>query len=201
MAERGFALCLPFGREPHAAGLGGVLLRAAEREPASADQAQALRHWLDRVQALMGLDDQQALSYEDARRARRRLVQYRSPAQAEAEVKSRTLDGLLLAGDTQSQSWLRTLLQEELPAEALGCGLLAPVAQAPAHLAPRSPQVCACFNVSEQAIRDQLGRCATGTGSAEDRLADLQGALKCGTQCGSCLPTLRRLVAGSLQPA
>ena len=201
MAERAFAVCLPFGREPHAGGLGGVLLRAAEAEPATAEQAQALRGWLDRVQALLGLDGQKALSYEDARRARRRLVQY----QAENDTSPlpdrsgrRPLSGLLLAGDTRSESWLRTLLQDELPAEALGRGLLAPLRQAPTHLAPRSPQVCSCFNVSEQAIRDQLGRCS---GNADQRLAGLQGALKCGTQCGSCLPTLRRLVAGSLQTA
>ncbi|MBK6716449.1 MAG: molybdopterin-dependent oxidoreductase [Burkholderiales bacterium] len=201
LAQCAFAVCLPFGREPHAGGLSGVLLRAAEAEPATAEQAQALRGWLDRVQTLLGLGSRQALSYEDARRARRRMVQYQaendtSPLQDRSG--GRPLSGLLLAGDTQSESWLRTLLLDELPAEALGRGLLAPVRQASAHLAPRSPQVCSCFNVSEQAIREQLGHCS---GNADQRLAGLQGALKCGTQCGSCLPTLRRLVAESLQAA
>ena len=31
------------------------------------------------------------------------------------------------------------------------------------------------------------------TGTAESRLSQLQAALKCGTNCGSCLPDLRRL--------
>jgi assimilatory nitrate reductase catalytic subunit len=78
MAERAFAVCLPFGREPHAAGRGGVLLRAAEQDPGTAQEAAELRDWLDRVQALLGLDGGQAMSYEDARRARRRVVQYQA---------------------------------------------------------------------------------------------------------------------------
>jgi assimilatory nitrate reductase catalytic subunit len=46
--------------------------------------------------------------------------------------------------------------------------------------------------VREDAITAELRRCA---GSADERLVALQGALRCGTQCGSCLPSLRRLVA------
>ncbi|MDB5894931.1 MAG: nitrate reductase, partial [Rhodoferax sp.] len=38
----------------------------------------------------------------------------------------------------------------------------------------------------------------------EQRIASLQGALKCGTNCGSCLPEVRRLVRMAMparQPA
>ena len=31
-----------------------------------------------------------------------------------------------------------------------------------------------------------------------DRLAQLQGALRCGTQCGSCVPELKRMVQATL---
>jgi assimilatory nitrate reductase catalytic subunit len=34
----------------------------------------------------------------------------------------------------------------------------------------------------------------TITGSAEAQLAQLQDQLKCGTNCGSCVPELKRLV-------
>jgi assimilatory nitrate reductase catalytic subunit len=34
----------------------------------------------------------------------------------------------------------------------------------------------------------------TSRGSDDQRLAALQGSLKCGTNCGSCIPELRRLV-------
>jgi assimilatory nitrate reductase catalytic subunit len=47
--------------------------------------------------------------------------------------------------------------------------------------------VCACFKVSESTIRTAVAAGAT--------LAKLQKALKCGTNCGSCVPELRRLVA------
>jgi assimilatory nitrate reductase catalytic subunit len=64
-----------------------------------------------------------------------------------------------------------------------------------------SPQVCACLNVGEQAITQHLAGCAPTDGEAL-RLGSLQAALKCGTQCGSCLPTLKKLVrATAAQPA
>jgi assimilatory nitrate reductase catalytic subunit len=47
--------------------------------------------------------------------------------------------------------------------------------------------VCACFKVSESSIRSAI---AAGAG-----LAALKKNLKCGTNCGSCVPELRRLLA------
>jgi assimilatory nitrate reductase catalytic subunit len=55
-------------------------------------------------------------------------------------------------------------------------------------------QVCSCLDVAEPAIVRVLQACA---GSPADRLADLQRQLRCGTQCGSCVPALRRLVAAT----
>jgi len=49
------------------------------------------------------------------------------------------------------------------------------------------PAVCACFKVSEAEIRSAVAAGAT--------LAALQKDLKCGTNCGSCVPELRRLAA------
>jgi assimilatory nitrate reductase catalytic subunit len=46
--------------------------------------------------------------------------------------------------------------------------------------------------VSQSAITLHLQRCP---GTAGERLASLQTALKCGTNCGSCLPQLKKLVA------
>jgi assimilatory nitrate reductase catalytic subunit len=66
-----------------------------------------------------------------------------------------------------------------------------PGARAPVDEGPRGKQVCTCLNVSDTAIRDCLSRCE---GSDEQRLAQLQDQLRCGTQCGSCVPELRRLV-------
>jgi assimilatory nitrate reductase catalytic subunit len=49
------------------------------------------------------------------------------------------------------------------------------------------PAICACFKVPESTIRSAVAAGAS--------LAKLQKELKCGTNCGSCVPELRRLVA------
>jgi len=78
-----------------------------------------------------------------------------------------------------------------LPAQSYGRLLLAPGAKAPVALAPAGRQVCTCFNVAEPAIQQQLRSCR---GDEHQRLGQLQDALRCGTNCGSCLPELKRLV-------
>ena len=51
------------------------------------------------------------------------------------------------------------------------------------------PAVCACFKVPASTIR-----AAVAAGAS---LAELQKDLRCGTNCGSCVPELRRLAAAS----
>ena len=103
------------------------------------------------------------------------------------------MKAFVLAGDTAAESWLRPLLQDKLPADAFGPALLSPAAQAPVVTAARGKQVCTCFNVSEADIVAGLTACAAEAEPAQ-RLAQLQGTLKCGTNCGSCLPAVRKLV-------
>ncbi len=55
-------------------------------------------------------------------------------------------------------------------------------------LANAGPVVCACFGVGRNAICDTI---AGGARSA----ADIGAALKAGTNCGSCIPELKRLIA------
>jgi assimilatory nitrate reductase catalytic subunit len=55
----------------------------------------------------------------------------------------------------------------------------------------KGQQVCTCFNVTDVAIHQFLSTC---TAAETDRLAALQASLKCGTNCGSCVPQLQRLV-------
>ena len=100
------------------------------------------------------------------------------------------LEGFMLAGDTSAQAWIKALLQEELPAQDYGRLLLSGGARAPAALQERGRQVCTCFNITDVQIEDHL---AHWGGPPEARLAGLQGALRCGTNCGSCLPELRRM--------
>lgn len=92
------------------------------------------------------------------------------------------------------------LLRERAPAAAFGRALLAASRLPPQALAPRSPQVCACHDVSEARILQVL---AASAGGPDQRLQALQQQLRCGTQCGSCLPALRGLVQrqAALEPA
>ncbi|GAO23168.1 molybdopterin oxidoreductase [Alicycliphilus sp. B1] len=49
--------------------------------------------------------------------------------------------------------------------------------------------------MAENAIADLLRSC---TGDAAQRLQRLKSELRCGTQCGSCVPQLQRMVQASL---
>ena len=181
-----YAHCVPFGREPHARGVVGVLLRAAaEAPPSNALMAQ--------IEALLGIAGPRALRYADPRRGQHRAMRLHDDADGNAR-----LDAFVLGGDIRAASWVKALLTDELPAQAYGRALLRPGAEPPVAVAPRGKQVCTCFNVTEPEILESLGTC---TGSAESRLEQLQGRLKCGTNCGSCIPALRTLVRGTMQAA
>lgn len=172
-----FASCVPFGRERT-----GVLFRAAAHE--APDPA-----LVERIESLLGLATADTLRYADKRRQQRRSARLQRGTGDDRDAI--TLEAFLLAGDTSAEGWIKTLLQDELPAGSYGRLLLMPGASAPITVTAKSPQVCTCFNVSEDAIRGALPRC---DGPDDQRLAQLQGQLKCGTNCGSCIPELRRLV-------
>ena len=183
MASFPFASCVPFSSHAPLAGAGGrertgVLFRAAAYE-APADEV------LVRMEALLGLDAADTLRYADRKKGQRRAMRLaRNSDRA-------TLEAFVLAGDTSAQAWVKTLLQEELPAQAYGRLLLVPGAKAPVAVQSRGKQVCTCFNVTGPAIDGYLAGCS---GTDDERLASLQGALKCGTNCGSCVPELKRMV-------
>ena len=169
-----FALCVPFGRDRT-----GLLLRAAAMEPAP-------QAWLESMESLFGLGQAGVLHYADGKRGQRRSM--RLVRQADG---SQRLDAMLLGGDISAEAWVKAVLQGELPAQAYGRLLLSPGATPPVAVVARGRQVCSCFDVSEPRIVDQLRRCG---GSEDARLSQLQQALQCGTQCGSCVPELKRLV-------
>jgi assimilatory nitrate reductase catalytic subunit len=78
--------------------------------------------------------------------------------------------------------------------------LLMPGAKPPVAIEAKGRQVCTCFNVTDVAITERLATCE---GTEDERLATLQASLRCGTNCGSCVPELKRLVRASpaLMPA
>jgi assimilatory nitrate reductase catalytic subunit len=186
MPDFDYAHCVLFGREPHERGVVGVLLRAAAPEPAS-------RERMTRIEALLGIAGPAVLRYVDARRG-----QHRAMRLADAGGRASRLEAFVLGGDLRAQGWLQDLLQGEGPAHEYGRLLLRPGAQPPVPPAPRGAQVCSCFDVTEPAIAAALAQCS---GTVEGRLEQLQARLRCGTNCGSCLPALRSMVNASLRAA
>ncbi|OGB33935.1 MAG: nitrate reductase [Burkholderiales bacterium RIFCSPLOWO2_12_FULL_61_40] len=180
-----FASCTLFSNNAPADGStverNGVLFRAAGHE-APADEL------LHQIETLLNLAGPHILRYADKKRGQRRTVKL---VDGEAKV---TLEGFMLAGDTSAQSWIKTLLQDELPAHSYGRALLVPGAKPPVAVVSRGKVVCTCFNVTDVAIEAHLGRCG---GTDKERLASLQASLQCGTNCGSCVPELQRRVRAS----
>jgi len=180
-----FASCVPFSAggalDSGAEERTGLLFRAAAYEAAP----DAI---LQQIEDLLRISGADTLRYADARHGQRRaarLVRAGSDAHLQA---------FLLAGDTRAEAWIKTLLKEQLPAQAFGRQLLRPGTTAPAGITARGKIVCSCFGVTETAIAGQL---RGSSGDEKTRLAALQKALQCGTNCGSCVPELQRMVRTS----
>ena len=184
-----FASCVPFGDNSadQTTERTGLLFRAADHDAPSADV-------LAQIEAVLGLVSttaasqilpSQILRYADPKKGQHRTIKL-SGNREHAE-----LEAFVLAGDTRSEAWIKTLLQDSLPAQSYGRMLLVPGSQAPLAVQSRGKPICTCFNITDVAINAQL---ASSFGSDERRLAELQATLKCGTNCGSCVPELKRMV-------
>jgi assimilatory nitrate reductase catalytic subunit len=125
-----------------------------------------------------GLDDPLLImNYQDARRG----------IWKKARVEDGVITGARLSGEIAAYDWLKGLIAEGASAVDVRGWLLAPVAQPPAGSAGRGRIVCNCLNVAEP---DIVAAIVDGAD-----LAALQATLKCGTECGSCVPELKRLIA------
>ncbi len=185
MPQFQFASCVPFGSgAPLQADVpepSGLLFRAADLEAPPAEL-------LARIEALMGLATADVLHYSDVRHGQRRAMRL---VRSALDAEEARLEGFLLAGDTRAEAWIKALLLDRLPAQSFGRQLLRPGATAPAGIAARGKLVCSCFGVTEPDIDDLLQHTA---GDDAERIACLQETLKCGTNCGSCIPELKRRV-------
>ena len=162
------ATCVLVGRERE-----GVLFRAA----AACAPDPSL---IDAIDTLFGVNVDRTLRYDDARRAISRRIQ----------VANGRIEAVRLAGDVTAEPWLRDLFERQETVANLGALLLAPSLYRSG--AARGKVVCSCWNVSENEITRFMSLQA-GDGD----LAALKSELKCGTQCGSCVPELKRLIAAA----
>ena len=150
-----------------------VVLRAAASAPMPTDWMTALDHAL-------GLHSgPDTLEYRDARRGLLRRVAWRGSG------PDSRLNGLLWSGPAPGGD---AVLQVALSGQPWRGPRLAAFSALAA--APRDPIVCSCRQVTESAIRIEIGKGAD--------VATLQRTLGCGSVCGSCIPQLVRLLR---QPA
>lgn len=176
MPRFGYAHCLPTPAKGEQ--VGWAFEAACAEAPAP--------ELVEELAAALGLNSTAVLRYADAQRGRLRLLTLDGD-----DMQAAPLQALLRVGQHEEGAWLVDLWRERTPASTAGRWLLSPGAP-PTNIAAASPQVCNCFDVREDVIRLTLARCS---GSPAERLASLQAEKRCGTQCGSCLPALRRLVA------
>lgn len=147
-----------------------VVLRAAARQPAS-------EATLAMVDSLFRLGNDACIaSYID----RKRGVSKRIRIERGKVVAAR------LAGEIAAADWLKHLMADGADATSLRSWLLGPFASPPAGSIARGRTVCTCVNVTETEI---LGCIQSGAD-----LEALKRQLRCGTECGSCVPELKRML-------
>ena len=148
-----------------------VVFRAYSAAP---PDAAPLRE-LDRM---LGLDaPESTMHYRDLRRGVFKA----------ARVEGDAVIAVRLVGETAGEEWLKNMMVQGASAEAVRPWVLAPVSTPPRGTLNRGRIVCNCLDVSETEIRRELVPGVT--------LAELQARLKCGTECGSCLPELKKMRA------
>ncbi|MDP2230672.1 nitrate reductase [Methylotenera sp.] len=170
-----YASCGLFGRatEHHA---GMLVLRAAHK---AAPEATLIAE----IDAILGMtDDMPLLNYIDAKRG----VSKRILVENNLSNNNPEVTGVRLVGETLASDWLKDIMTTGEFSPELRRWALAPLSLPPAGQRSRGKIVCNCLDVAENDITDtiQLGA----------DLITLQNKLKCGTECGSCVPELKRLV-------
>jgi assimilatory nitrate reductase catalytic subunit len=134
-----------------------------------------------------GIDGPKVLRYEDTRRGNARHVL----------VEDGKLAAVMVAGDVTARHWLREALESDMPVAELGRMLLSPSSSAPQGVKTRGKVVCSCLNVAQAEIEQALAE----MGPVPDKLGALQARLKCGTNCGSCVPEIKQMIALQAQQA
>lgn len=106
-----------------------------------------------------------------------------------AVIEAERLESCLFVGpqpELPSRSWLGSLFDRRALSDGERRGLLA--ARPPSPGLDAGASVCACFNVGRRAIQQAIVQ------GCRDP-ASIGRAIKAGTNCGSCVPELRRLIA------
>jgi assimilatory nitrate reductase catalytic subunit len=186
------AQCVLFGREQDG-DLIGVSFKAAHHEDPKEEAGSIAILALQEVMKAFKLDEtskESVMRYTDKRRGVVRLVRI------EDKVLSAMLTGP--AESLASTAWLREYLESGLDAKALGWSLLMPVSKPPIEIKSKGKAICNCFNISSDLMRQSLAKMPLGT-TPDEALSTLQEQTQCGTNCGSCKPEVKQIIANFLK--
>ncbi|OUM40035.1 nitrite reductase large subunit NirB [Arthrobacter sedimenti] len=114
---------------------------------------------------------------------------------------ARTLLGGIFVGDAAPYSALRPLLGRELPAEPGAYLSSAGGGEAPQSDLPDDVILCSCNNVTAGACRSAVHGTGEGAGEPALDMPTLKACSRAGTQCGSCVPMLKKLLDSELTKA
>lgn len=147
-----------------------VIRAAAEHFPTPA--------LLQSIDQLLQLTDGPVMAYDDPMRGIGKRVR----------IEDNRITAIRLAGETLARHWLQGLWLEGRVDVSLRRWLLAPISAQPGNCATqtRDKTLCNCMNVSQNAVVEAIGRGLD--------LHQLKTQLGCGTQCGSCVPEIKRLI-------
>ncbi len=160
-----YATCGLYGR-----GDGMVVLRASHSETPTLEVIAQLDQRLGMVEGAP------MLKFDDAKRGISKRIL----------VEDGQVTGVRLIGETLAADWLKQMMQQGQFTDELRKWALAPLSTPPKGQKSRGKIVCNCYDVSTNEI---IETCEMGAD-----LQTLQAKLKCGTNCGSCLPELKRMV-------
>lgn len=128
------------------------------------------------IDALCQLETDTTMRYEDVDR----------DVSKAARADGDRLSAIRLSGETLAFPWIAQSMVSNASLKSLRRWLFAPVARVPN--APDTGRiVCNCFNVSAPALDEAI--------NAGSSFEALQSALKCGTECGSCVPEIKRMLS------
>jgi assimilatory nitrate reductase catalytic subunit len=186
------AQCVLFGREQDS-DLIGVSFKAAHhddpKEKLDSNSILALQE-ITKVFKLDEASKEPVMRYSDKRRGVVRLVR----------IKDKVLSAMLTgpAESLASTAWLREYLEIGLDAKSIGWSLLMPISKPPVKMKPKGQIICNCFNVPADLMKESLAKVSPGT-TPEEALSLLQDETQCGTNCGSCKPEVKQIIAEFLK--
>ncbi|KPW42625.1 Nitrate reductase [Pseudomonas amygdali pv. mellea] len=148
-----------------------LIIRAASAE---APDPMLLQH----IDQVLGLDEGPVMAYDDPKRSIGKRVR----------IDNGRITAIRLAGETLARHWLQALWLEERIDASLRRWLLAPLSSEPGKDSTQAfdKTLCNCMNVSQSAVKEGIERGLD--------LNQLKTQLGCGTQCGSCVPEIKRLI-------